>query len=358
MKKILFPILAIGSILTGCHNSDIDFPDFDYQTIYFARQSPIRTITLGEERFADNDIDNEHAVEIYAALGGVNENRKNHDVKFVIDNSLCDRIVFSDGSAIKALPQEYYNVYTDHITIRKGEVLGGFRVELTDAFFNDPAAVELNYVLPVRLTESADSILSGQAKPEFGENADRLNGDHWSVKPQDYVLYALKYKNAYHGCWLSKGTDKIVNDDVATTNNRQAEMWEKASLRYLTTKSINKAVYTYTHAVATIDADGKASEKNITCELILAIDDNGDVTVSTETPNCTATGVGKWTAKGEKKAFGDEDRDRLELKYTYTIDYVVNDQAGTHATYKAEIDEVMCLRDRQNKLEEFSFKMK
>ena len=357
MKKSIFAIIAMGAVLTGCHNSDVDFPDFDYQTIYFARQTPIRTITLGEENYADNNIDNERAFEVKAVLGGVNENRNDHSVKFVIDNSLCDGIVFENGNEIKALPESYYSIATDRIVISKGEVLGGVRVQLTDAFFADPEAVNTTYVLPVVLTNSTDSILQGKAKDGV-VNPNRLNADDWSIVPQDYVLYAVKYKNPYHGCWLSKGTDKITHAGQSSTNDRNAQFWEKASLRYLTTKSLTKSVYSFSHAVPTVNAAGDKSEKNISCDLILTIDDNGAVTVATETPGCTATGSGQWTAKGEKKAFADEDRDQLKLKYTYTIEYVINDQTGEKATYQAEIDEVMCLRDRQNKLEEFSFKLK
>ena len=63
-------------------------------------------------------------------------------------------------------------------------------------------------------------------------------------------------------------------------------------------------------------------------------------------------------ALGEKKAFADEDRDRLELNYTYTINYVVNEQTGETASYTVETNEVMCLRARENTLEEFSFVLK
>lgn len=357
MKKSIFAILALGAVLTGCKNSDVDFPDFEYQTIYFARQTPIRTITFGEENYVDNDADKQGAFYVKAALGGVNENRAEHSVKFVIDNSLCDRIAFADGSAVKPLPDSYYTITTDRIVIPKGEVLGGFRVQLSDAFFADPDAVKTTYVLPVLLTNSADSILQGRAKDGV-ENPDRLIADDWSVLPQDYVLYAVKYKNAYDGCWLSKGTDKVTHLGETSTVNRNVDHWEKASLRYLRTVTLNKSKYSYSHAVATIDAEGNKSEKNIACDVILTIADNGAVTVSTETPGCTASGSGQWTSLGEKKAFADKDRDQLKLNYTYTIEYVVNDQTGEKATYKAEIDEVMCLRNRENKLEEFSYIMK
>lgn len=38
--------LALG--FASCENGDKEFDDYDYQTVYFAQQNPIRTITLGE----------------------------------------------------------------------------------------------------------------------------------------------------------------------------------------------------------------------------------------------------------------------------------------------------------------------
>lgn len=358
MKKSIFSILTLGALMmTGCHNSDVEYPDFDYQTLYFSKATPVRTITLGEEIFADNTIDNEHAFEIKACLGGVNTNKKDRWVKFVIDESLCDRITFADGRPVKAMPASYYTYTTDRMVIKKGEVLGGVRIELTDAYFADPASAELNYVIPVVMVEGSERIISGVAKDGV-ENPDRLNKDHWSTVPMDYTLYAVKYKNPYHGCWLSKGVDKIDNNGAASTVDRQADLWENASLRYLTTKSLTRSAYTFTHIVPFIDAEGAEAEKTLTCEMLIDIDNNGTCTISTQSAGCTATGNGKWTRLGEPKAWGDRDRDKLELSYTYVIDYVINEQTGQHATYKVSCDEVLCMRDRQNRLEEFSYILK
>ncbi len=357
MKKSIFYIMALGVALTGCKNGDVDFPDYDYQTIYFARQSPVRTITLGDERYADNTLDNEHAFEIKAVLGGVNENRADHAVNFKIDNSLCDNLYFSDGRKVEAMPESYYTVATDRMVIKKGSVLGGARFDLTDAFFADPKSIDVTYVIPVVLTNSADSILCGKVKDGVVD-PNRLRSDDWSVIPQDYVLYAVKYKNQYDGSWLSKGTDKTTHKGSTTTSDRNAEYWEKASVRYLKTRSLTQSVYTHTFSVPTIDAEGNGSEKNISCDLILTIDESGNCSVATDTPDCTASGSGKWERLGEKNAFADEDRDRLELNYTYTINYVVNEQTGETASYTVETNEVMCLRARENTLEEFSFVLK
>lgn len=357
MNKSIFTILALGVMMTGCHNAEKDFPDYDYQTIYFARQTPVRTITLGDERFTDNNLDNEHAFMVKAVLGGVNKNRKDRTAKFIIDNTLCDGIAFSDGSELKALPSDYYSISTDGLVIKKGEVLGGFRVDLKDAFFADPASVNTTYVLPVRLVSSSELLISGTPKDGV-ENPNRLNSDDWSVLPLDYVLYAVKYKNPYDGCWLSKGKDHITVNGEDKNNDRMAQYWEKASLRYLKSKSLTESVYTFEHDVPTVDAEGNKSEKHLVCDLIVSIDSNGAATVRTESAGCTASGSGQWTKLGEKNAYAGEDRDQLKLNYAYSIEYVVNEQTGETARYTAEIDETMCLRDRQNKLEEFSFILK
>ena len=53
MKQIKFlSILCAGfSLLTlnSCHNQDVEFPDYKYSAVYFAYQTPVRTIVLGDD---------------------------------------------------------------------------------------------------------------------------------------------------------------------------------------------------------------------------------------------------------------------------------------------------------------------
>ena len=72
MKKNLAYIGLVLLILTwtSCESSDNEFPDFDYQTVYFANQYGLRTIELGESEFVDNTLDNQHKMIIKAAWGG------------------------------------------------------------------------------------------------------------------------------------------------------------------------------------------------------------------------------------------------------------------------------------------------
>ena len=61
MKKSFLILAAMaGALFTACENGDMEFPDYKYSAVYFAYQSPIRTITIGEDESVDNSLDNEH----------------------------------------------------------------------------------------------------------------------------------------------------------------------------------------------------------------------------------------------------------------------------------------------------------
>ena len=89
MKKNLAYIGLVLLILTwtSCESSDNEFPDFDYQTVYFANQYGLRTIELGESEFVDNTLDNQHKMVIKAAWGGGYTNRNNVVINFKVDES-------------------------------------------------------------------------------------------------------------------------------------------------------------------------------------------------------------------------------------------------------------------------------
>src|SRR3982751_901444 len=96
MNKALIA-LAIASIsmLTACmKNNDVTHPDFDYQTVYFGTQFPVRTVELGEDLFIDNSLDNQRKVLINATTGGVRENKKDIVLNFSVEAALCDRLFF------------------------------------------------------------------------------------------------------------------------------------------------------------------------------------------------------------------------------------------------------------------------
>ena len=75
MNKTIMKCMVLGLLFAGCENGDKEFDDYEYQTISFATQTPIRTITLGEDVYPTEQ-DNEYRMQIIATLGGVWSNRK------------------------------------------------------------------------------------------------------------------------------------------------------------------------------------------------------------------------------------------------------------------------------------------
>ena len=150
MNKTIMKCMVLGLLFAGCENGDKEFDDYEYQTISFATQTPIRTITLGEDVYPTEQ-DNEYRMQIIATLGGVWSNRKERTAQIVIDESLCTNAYFDNGKPILPMPKEYYTYSSEQVVFPKGDIYGRMDIQLTDAFFNDPLTPELTYVIPVSL---------------------------------------------------------------------------------------------------------------------------------------------------------------------------------------------------------------
>jgi hypothetical protein len=312
INKVAIALIGAMGALTGClKNQDTDFPDYKYQTVYFASQYVPRTVVLGEDEFVDLTLDNQHKVMIKATLGGVRENKENVTVGVAVDNSLCDRLYFpNNGPKITPLPSTHYTLTSNEITIPTGSILGGVEVELTDAFFADPLSLINNYAIPLVLSDvkGADSILRG--KPLVA-NADRTDGTQWAIKPKDYVLYGVKYVNQWHGTYLRRGKD-VITGTVNKDTLRHKQYVEQDELNKLTTAAFSKVNFPVIYKSAT--------GSNINCTLELTFDATGtNCTITAISPGVTATGTGKFVKKGEIKAWGNKDRDALYLDYTVNI---------------------------------------
>ncbi len=334
MKKVLFILLAIiGGVFTSCENDDWSFPDFDYDAVYFAYQSPIRTLCMGEDVF-DTSLDNEHKCQIMATMGGVYENKKNIDISFRVDNSLCNGVVFKNSNAdIQAMPSSYYTLSSDKITIPKGKLLGGVTVQLTDAFFNDPKSLETTYVIPLVMTgvNNVDSILSGIP---VVDNPRRAVASDWDVLPKDYILYAVKYINKYDANYLRRGKDVFTGAKTGTVVRHKQYVEKDSVISSITTRSLNAIAWD--HAIR--DTDGKL----MNCELLLTFDKDGNCTITTQSAGVTASGSGKFVSKGDKNSWGNKDRDALYLNYTLDYD-------GIHSV----TNDTLVVRDRGLKAEWF-----
>ena len=220
MKKTL-SILAAGILAFGCTNRDIEFDDFDYQSIYFPFQTPVRTIILGDEVVGDNTIDLEHAFSIGVTMGGAYENRKDRVVTLEYAPELGENVIDADSNSMEPLPAAYYNAEFGQITIPKGEFVGKMRVDLTDAFFQDPLSTTTHYFIPVRIADAAgDTVLRGDPL-DFVDDPDPRVAEDWDVPPKDYTLFGIKYINEMHGTYLVRGarTSSSTND-VTTYSER------------------------------------------------------------------------------------------------------------------------------------------
>lgn len=204
---------------------------------------------------------------------------------------------------------------TNTIVIPKGEIVGGVEVQLSDAFFTDPLAIDRNYVIPVRMTgvQHADSILVGDP---LTTDARRPVASDWAVQPKDFVFYAVKYINPYHGYYLRRGEDVIVgkngNTDLDQTVVRSEEFVEDDEVVFLTTQSLNEVLFPITFK----DSD----ETNINVPLILTFDEEGNITVGTNSPDFTVTGNGTFVKDGEQDSWGNEDRDAIYLNYEVDLE--------------------------------------
>ncbi len=326
-------LLALG--VTSCKNPENDFPDHqDGVSAFFPYQYPFRTLTLGEDRHADNSLDIEHKCSIRATQGGAYKSR-NLKIDVVVDNSLTNNLTFPDGSPVKAMPSNYYTLESTTLT-KVEDYQFGTTVTLTDAFFADPEAVKETYVIPLRMVKAigADYIITGTPLLE-GTSPALTDASAWEVQPKAFVLYGVKYINEWTGSYCRRGTDKITDNATGAVTNeeRKAEFVERDEVVFLSTKSINTAIF----PVSVQYNDGNTIT-TLTCNLELTFDGEGNCTITTNTPGMSASGSGKWVKKGEKHSINNEDCDALYLKYTINFGPV---------TY--ETDDTLVMRHREVK---------
>lgn len=315
MKNIIYLFLTLSVFFGSCENQEWEFPDFEYQTVYFAHQYPVRTITLGEDIF-DTSLDNEWKFKIMATTGGVYENASDISIDVTVDNALVEGMLFeANENEMIPMPDSYYNLVSDKIVIAGGSLVGGVEVQLTEAFFADPRSIQRNYVIPLRMinVQQGDSILSGVS----GSDGPRrgVSGD-WSIQPKDYTFYAVKYINPWEGFYLRRGKDIIEGNDgnsaLDQTVFRHEEYVEDDEIIELTTSSLSQV------KLPLVFKDSKGV--NINCPLLLNFDEDGNCTVAAGSKDFTATGSGAFVKRGEKNSWGNQDRDAIYLSYEIDLD--------------------------------------
>ena len=259
--------LATG--LTSCKSGDQDFPDYDYQSCYFAKQYPVRTIELGNDLYVDLTNDNQHKFEIQAVMGGAYSNPRDISISIAVNPKLCEGVTFADGTPVTVMPSSYYNLASDHIVIPSGSPVGGVEVQLTDAFFDDPLSVTTHYVIPLAMGDVA--------------------GVDTVLESKKFTLYAVKYVNRYHAQYILNG-----NLYGASVN--------------VTTKNLNTSLFTY----AAKDEKGVAHN----CEIQLNFAADGTCTVTSNTEGFTVQGTGRFVEADETQLVGARHPDTMYLDFT------------------------------------------
>ncbi|WP_236648849.1 DUF5627 domain-containing protein [Spirosoma sp. 209] len=311
MKKLHTLLLLAGmAVFSACENQEWVFPDFKYTTVYFAYQSPVRTITLGEDLY-DTSLDNARKCRIMATKGGAYTNSTDITVDIKIDNSLCDRLLFgTNGQKVLPMPANYYSLAANQIVIPKGSITGGVEVQLTDAFFADPAAIRNTYVIPVVMNQvqNADSLLRGKSTLP---SPRRTVGSDWDITPKDYILYAVKYVNPWHATYLRRGKDVIAGKDgntaISKTLVRRGRYVENSEVCNLSTRSLNQVVFS--------NSIKATNGTDMPFRLILNFDEASNCTITTDATDYTVKGTGRFVKKGDLKSWGNQDRDVLHLNY-------------------------------------------
>ncbi len=325
MKKIFIIVLAFAGLMS-CKNFPIVHPDFDYTSGYFPYQFPVRTLVLGDYIY-DNANDNAHKFVISVAMGGLYENSKDRSFAFQVDNSLCNKILFTaNGDPVKAMPSNYYTLSSSStIVIPAGKYNGGIDVQLTDAFFADPLAIKNTYVVPLKLKSSADvdTILSGSsANPA----ADPRVASQWNVAPKNFTMFAVKYINEYHGVYFHYGSNKVKNaagTEVESTTYSETYVENNTTSKLVTTGRNQVSLSTVFRS------------KIMTGPIEMLLNFTGSTCTITAAAGSPYTITGTGTFQSKKFNWGNKERDGIVLQYTVS-----------NALNKYEANETLVVRDR------------
>ena len=312
LKKYIYGV-ALGALslsFASCYNADKDFPDFEGgTTAYFAYQYPVRTLVLGNDIY-DNTIDNAHKCQIWSTMGGA-YNGRNAYVDIVVDETLCNNLYFTDeggnpAEPVKPMPTSYYTLSSNQIAYN-GDSRGYVEVQFTDAFFNDPKAIDNTYVIPLLMTnvKGIDHILTG--KPREGLTPSRTNTEDWEILAKDYVLYCVKYMNPWQGKYIRRGVDNITEKGATSTVVRKDFSLVNTDLEHYKENPVNQndeicgiKTKNMTQAIFPVSFKRSGGAASIPCNLILTFNGN-QCTISTDDEGVTATGSGEYIVKGTEK---------------------------------------------------------
>jgi len=310
MKKIIIIIIVGVAGLMACHNSEKVFDDFIYTSGYFPYQYPVRTLILGDYIYP-NDNDNAHKFLISVAMGGVYTNNQDRVFNFELAPDLCNNVNFAaTDEPIHLMPQSYYSLSSQNqITIPSGKVNAGVEVQLKDAFFDDPLAIKMGYVIPLRILNvvNIDTVLRGKTNKL---NPDPRIGSDWDILPKDFTMFAIKFINPYHGNYLHRGVSVVKDASSVTieTTPYRARYAEQNEIWTLVTTGKNSV---------TVSGNLRSTIITGTLKMDMTFDDNGNCTIKeAEGSAYTITGNGRFMEDTE--SWGGSLHDGIYITYQLT----------------------------------------
>ncbi|MDO9634773.1 MAG: DUF1735 domain-containing protein [Paludibacter sp.] len=179
LKYIIICIIAFS--VTNCYDEFAN--DFDYSTVYFASQQPLRTVV------ADANM----KIKVGVAIGGKRTVSPADWATFAIDPTLLT------GTTLTLMPETYYTLSNaDKMTVSNPNLaIADVEVTFTEAFYNDPNAVNQYYAIPFKIT---------------GHNLDSIGKNQTGVL-KDYTIVAVKAISKYHGTYYVRGSMVKLNPD-------------------------------------------------------------------------------------------------------------------------------------------------
>ena len=303
MKKILI-ILTLFAGLIACEENK--FVDFDYTAGYFPNQYPVRTFDL-----SDNTNGNKFLGPV--VMGGVYKNTQDRVFDIETVPALCNRALFEvNNDTIRLMPSAYYTLGSNKLTIPAGKLEGSIEVQMNDAFFNDPMASRLRYVIPIRIKDATnlDSVLRGKS---FLANPDPRVASQWTVVPKDFTMFAVKYINQYHGNYSHRGTS-IVKDPTGMVVESNV---------YRTPSLVNNEVWSLlTTGRNQVGLSSVINSKLLPGNLMMNLSFGNDQTCTITQSAGSAipvSGTGKFIKDGGE--LGGVRRNSMVLSYKYSMQY-------------------------------------
>ncbi|NDP20405.1 MAG: DUF1735 domain-containing protein [Paludibacter sp.] len=222
MKTKFFIAFLMVLMVSSCEKYESYIDDFDYTTVYFAYQNPVRTVFSNNLQF-----------DIGVAMGGVRENTSNKTADFVIAPELLADASVVGSNNFTLLPADYYTLSNnEQFVIIKSDFVGKIKVTLNrEKFLADPLTTGKTYALPIRITDtSLDSILTGNA----GKGIAR----------KDYTIVVVKYISQHHGIYYHRGqrskydaSNILINTQRYVTEKQEDEYVQNVVWNFKTLKA-------------------------------------------------------------------------------------------------------------------------